>query len=244
MITALAIIFQLSLIVLAHELGHYFFARLSGVRVLTFNIGFGPALWSFTRGGTEYALRLFPLGGFVQLAGLDGDTGSAAELFGSKSWLRRFSIISGGALFNILLAWLIFTGLYMTRHPLAFGQATLMFVRFAADFLRSVLLFFAHPTLTDLSGPLGVLEVSAISVQQGWPVFWFCAAFLSLNLGVINLLPFPALDGGRLIFLFYELFFRRKPSPRLEHAAHALGLGLLLALIIFLSFQDIAKIFS
>jgi regulator of sigma E protease len=75
-------------------------------------------------------------------------------------------------------------------------------------------------------------------------VFWLFTVLLSLNLGMVNLLPFPALDGGRLIFLVYELIFRCKPSPRWERAAHSLGFLLLLALIIFLSFQDIGKIFS
>ncbi|MDR1453134.1 MAG: site-2 protease family protein [Candidatus Margulisbacteria bacterium] len=238
LLALLAALLQLSLIVFIHELGHWFFAKISGVPVISFNIGFGAKLWSVKRGGTVYALRWIPIGGYVQLAD------DAAK---NKSWLARLGVVGGGALFNILFAWLILYLLLAARQGIfltGFYKAFLMMCQFLKAILHDFALIFARGDFAALSGPVGILSFSAAAIERGWAVFWLFAALLSLNLGVINLLPFPALDGGRLLFLFYELLFRRQPSPRLERAVHSLGLGLLLALIIFLSFQDIAKIFS
>jgi regulator of sigma E protease len=67
-------------------------------------------------------------------------------------------------------------------------------------------------------------------------------ALLSLNLAILNVLPIPALDGGRLFFIVYEAVFRRKISPRAEGYAHAVGMVLLLALIALITFHDIVRI--
>ncbi|MDR2431878.1 MAG: site-2 protease family protein [Candidatus Margulisbacteria bacterium] len=240
----LIIILQLTLIVLVHELGHYLLARLAGVQVLGFNIGFGPVVWKTLRGGTQYALRLVPLGGYVQLYGLDETPRKmpAKYSYGKKKLWQRFAIISGGALFNIIFAWALFVGLYLSIRPFAFWPATAAFWRFVSEFLQGLAVFFRQPDLGALSGPIGILGISAESVRRGWQSFWFFTAFLSLNLGVINLLPFPALDGGRLIFLAVELVLRRPPPPAVERWVHGLGFILLLWLMFLLSFQDVARL--
>ena len=69
MTTLLAFAFVIGVLVFVHELGHYLAARRVGVRVLTFSIGFGPRLFGFTRGGTDYCISAVPLGGFVKMAG-------------------------------------------------------------------------------------------------------------------------------------------------------------------------------
>ncbi|RLC76547.1 MAG: hypothetical protein DRI61_13075 [Chloroflexi bacterium] len=69
-------------------------------------------------------------------------------------------------------------------------------------------------------------------------------AFISLNLGVFNLLPFPALDGARMAFALFELVTRRKVSPAVETAIHALGFILLLALMLFVTWRDIMRLFG
>jgi regulator of sigma E protease len=234
----LAALLQLSLVVFVHELGHWFFAKISDVPVISFNIGFGARLWSVKRGDTVYALRLAPVGGYVQLAD------DAAQ---NKSWLARFGVVSGGALFNILFAWLILYILLAARQGIFLTgvyKSFLLLGQLLQEILRDFVLIFARGDFAALSGPVGILSFSAAVAKQSWTVYGLFTALLSLNLGVINLLPFPALDGGRLIFLFYELLLRRKPSPRLERAVHSLGFAFLLSLIIFLSFQDVSKIFS
>lgn len=100
-----------------HELGHFFFARLFGVRVEVFSIGFGPKLLKWKRGDTEYALSAIPLGGYVKMFG--DDPFREAELseedkkvaFNHKSKWARFWIVFGGPLANFLLAFILYFGL-------------------------------------------------------------------------------------------------------------------------------------
>ena len=100
-----------------HELGHYFFARLFGVRVEVFSIGFGPKIIKFVRGGTQYAISAIPLGGYVKMFG--DDPFSEAELtpeekavaFNHKTKWARFWIVFGGPLANMILAYFLYVGL-------------------------------------------------------------------------------------------------------------------------------------
>lgn len=100
-----------------HELGHFFFARLFGVRVEVFSIGFGPKIAKFVRGGTEYAISIIPLGGYVKMFG--DDPFSEVELspeekkvaFNFKSKFARFWIVFGGPLANLILAFVLYSTL-------------------------------------------------------------------------------------------------------------------------------------
>ncbi|MDO4270108.1 MAG: RIP metalloprotease RseP [Eubacteriales bacterium] len=94
----------------------------------------------------------------------------------------------------------------------------------------------------QLSGPVGVAEVMADTAKYSMASFFNLVAFISINLGVMNLLPLPALDGGRLVFLLLE-GIRRKPVPaKYEGWVHAAGLVLLLALMVYVTGQDIFRI--
>lgn len=107
-------------LVFFHELGHYFFARLFGVRVEVFSIGFGPKLFKFLKGGTEYAISAIPLGGYVKMFGDDprNKDAIAPELrdvsFIHKGKWARFWIVMGGPLANFILAYFIFFSLLMS----------------------------------------------------------------------------------------------------------------------------------
>ncbi|MBF0364401.1 MAG: RIP metalloprotease RseP [Oligoflexia bacterium] len=114
-----------------HELGHFFFARLFGVRVETFSIGFGPKLFRYMKNGTEYVLSLIPLGGYIKMFGDDplNETPMSEEdkkyAFNHKSKWARFWIVFGGPLFNFILAYFIFVFLLLSgeKIPVAkFGQ--------------------------------------------------------------------------------------------------------------------------
>jgi regulator of sigma E protease len=109
------------LLLFAHELGHFLVARCYGVRAETFSLGFGPALVSVVREGTEYHIRAVPLGGYLRLAGeaaSEHRTG-APEEFQSKSRWIQLQVFIGGPLMNVLVAWLILTGvaLYGKEEP-------------------------------------------------------------------------------------------------------------------------------
>ncbi|MFM2091556.1 MAG: Regulator of sigma-E protease RseP, partial [Planctomycetota bacterium] len=111
-------------VIFIHELGHFLFAKWAGVRVLRFSIGFGPVILRWTRGGTEYALSLLPLGGYVQMHGeevIDGKAGSGTPepgSFNAASYSWRAWILLGGVLFNLLSSWLILLGLAFWGMPL------------------------------------------------------------------------------------------------------------------------------
>jgi regulator of sigma E protease len=109
----------LSLIVFVHELGHYIAARLTGVRVEVFSIGFGKRLIGWRRGDTDYRISVFPLGGYVRMSGIidesaglpegSGDALTGADWeFMSKNWLQKTFILAAGGVMNFVLAWVIF----------------------------------------------------------------------------------------------------------------------------------------
>jgi len=109
--------------------------------------------------------------------------------------------------------------------------------------------------LNDLSGPVGIVDVIGDVVDNqvdennniDWESLWSqvlnIAAFITINVGIFNLIPFPALDGGRLIFLIIEAIRRKKIPPEKEGMVHLIGLGLLMLLMIVITFNDITRLF-
>ena len=94
-----------------------------------------------------------------------------------------------------------------------------------------------------ISGPVGVVsEMKEVEETGGMPSLFFMMMVISMNLGIVNLLPFPALDGGRLLFLIIEAIFRKPINPKIEGAINAAGLILLMGLMIFITFSDITKL--
>lgn len=96
----------------------------------------------------------------------------------------------------------------------------------------------------DLAGPVGIYEITSRALSQGMLSFLSWTALLSVNLGVINLLPIPALDGGRLVFLGYEAVTNRKPNPKVENTLHYMMYLLLMGLFIFVTYNDILRLFN
>src|SRR6266571_6106096 len=119
---ALAFAVALGALVAFHEFGHFWVARRCGVRVLKFSIGFGPKLTGRQVGETEYVISAIPLGGYVKMLGEDlGDEVSAEDKqrsFAHAPLLRRTAIVAAGPVFNLLLAYLIFTAWLATGAPL------------------------------------------------------------------------------------------------------------------------------
>lgn len=98
--------------------------------------------------------------------------------------------------------------------------------------------------LSDLSGPVGILNLIYQMLDQGFISLVNFAGILSVNVGFINLLPLPALDGGRLAFLGYEAITRKKPSAKAENFIHMIGFILLMALFVIVTFNDVLNIFK
>jgi regulator of sigma E protease len=96
----------------------------------------------------------------------------------------------------------------------------------------------------DVAGPLGILQITSGVAKTGLLSVLQFVGILSVNLAVINVLPFPALDGGRLIFLFYELITRRRPRPGVERWVNTAGMATLLFLILLVTIGDISRLLS
>ncbi|OGM05667.1 hypothetical protein A2125_00065 [Candidatus Woesebacteria bacterium GWB1_43_5] len=94
----------------------------------------------------------------------------------------------------------------------------------------------------DIAGPIGIFNITSEIASLGiLPLINF-AGILSVNLAVINILPFPALDGGRLVFVVFEAITRRRVTPRVEAAIHGVGMAVLLSLVLVISFFDIKRL--
>ena len=94
-----------------------------------------------------------------------------------------------------------------------------------------------------ITGIVGIAKLTHSSVQEGFMVYLRLVALLSLSLAVLNILPFPALDGGRLFFVFYEVIRRRPPNRRWEMVTNTVGLSFLLLLILWVTFYDVLRLF-
>lgn len=94
----------------------------------------------------------------------------------------------------------------------------------------------------DVAGPIGIAQVTGQAVKFGWTAVLEFASMLSLNLAVLNILPIPALDGGRLLFIFIEKALGRKVRPAFEKSTHQVGMIILLALIVLVSINDILRL--
>ena len=115
------------------------------------------------------------------------------------------------------------------------GKMTVMMY----DVLRQ--LFVGKVSVSDLSGPVGIVYATNEAAKSGIIYVVYLAALLSLNLAIINMLPFPALDGGRLLFLVIRLFTGKRVSDETEGKIHFIGICLLFALMIYVTFNDVLK---
>ncbi|HBT47789.1 MAG TPA: RIP metalloprotease RseP [Peptococcaceae bacterium] len=326
-----------SLLIVAHELGHFLVAKRAGIKVEEFAIGMGPALVQFKRGETVYSLRALPLGGFNRMAGMEGDNQDDPRGFNRKPVSVRMAVIAAGSLMNFLLAVALFIFVFMVlgipvdkniigrveagrpaaaaglqpgdrvisingvpvdswtdmvreinRRPEETlileieraGQRMALSVQSERDpstgvgligirpswerqgFLRSLHLGFSQAvTITaaivisiiemitgeiapDVVGPVGIIQMVGEAASFGLANVLSFTAVLSLNLGLINLLPIPALDGSRLIFLTWEGLRGRPLDPSKENIIHLIGFALLMGLLLLITYRDILRLFG
>lgn len=104
-------------------------------------------------------------------------------------------------------------------------------------------LFTGKVGVNQLSGPVGIFTIVDSQAEQGLEAILYLVAYLSINVGIINLLPFPAFDGGRILFLFIEKIFRKPVSKKVENIIHSIGFFLIIGLLIFVTFNDILRLF-
>jgi len=363
----IAFLAVLGLLVLVHEWGHYIVAKLVGMRVDEFSIGFPPRIFQFKRGETNFVIGALPLGGYVKIHG-EGDESDASDprSFSSRPVWARIAVLLAGVTMNIVLAVVLLAAAFTQGFPslsqdlstyrwsktvpgevfaggiaenlpaevagikvgdrLVEGTATLgerqivsqfatrgevlAFGREAQDALNrgevvSVVLtverdgaeevkvitpqaegpafgiqlgsteqvklaiwnaplaairevgaivvytwdslgdFFGRLFRTgtldpNVSGPIGIYRATSEAAATGFASVVFLTVLLSVNLAVINLMPVPALDGGKIIFQLIELFAgKRVISHKIEQYVTAAGFFVLIAFMLVLTVRDI-----
>jgi len=95
--------------------------------------------------------------------------------------------------------------------------------------------------ITEIAGPAGIVGAIAEATNRGLPYILNLGIFITVNLGIFNLLPIPALDGGRIIFVLVEALRRKKIKPDVEAMVHGVGFVLLMCLVLFATWNDIVR---
>ena len=345
-VTVLVAILCFGIIIMIHEAGHFFVAKKSGIRVLEFSIGMGPALISKQKGETKYSLRLLPIGGYCAMEGEDDNSDDPRAFRKAAVW-KRMLVTVAGATMNLILGFFLIllltcmddritsttvadfrknddgksistseqwlqkddrfvkiNGLRIYTMQDVFyalqnddadtftvvvergGQlVTIEDVEFRDTETNGMIDFYVYGQdktvgrvlsytgkqfvstarliwislrdlikgkygFHDLSGVVGIIGSTTEYVQMSETLrdkamsLIDLMSFITINVGIFNLIPFPALDGGRLVFLIIEAI-RRKPIPaKVEGTIHFAGLALLMVLMVAVTFQDITKLFQ
>lgn len=121
------------------------------------------------------------------------------------------------------------------------GRLSVLTVKMLGEVITSLVSKFAVPE--GVAGPVGIARMTHHFVQQGFMALVQFTALISVSLAVINVMPFPALDGGRFLFIIYELVARRRANARWEAIIHSIGFSLLMLLILIITWHDIANLF-
>lgn len=230
----LGIFVLLSLLIVVHEAGHLLAAKLTGIPVAGFSVGFGPKIWSRHRGRTEYALRAFPLGGFVQPAVSDESEFRMFDLW------RRLVFFLCGPLANLAVAVPLFALLNAAKRGLSFQgifiDPFLQVSRACWHVLSLLPGLFQRPE--EMSGVFGIVVEGGRAARSGMGLE--LAISLSISLAVLNLLPIPVLDGGQILMSSLEKLFPRLTRFRVPLTVG--GMVVLAVLMIYANVQDVVRI--
>lgn len=240
LIGAIKIIVLLGFLILIHEGGHFLVAKACKVKVREFSIGFGPTLYSCQGKETKYTIRWIPFGGYVDMLGeTERDDGEGS--FSKASVLKRIAIVIAGAAVNIVFGLIVFFILAcIARHDIGFAfRQTGLYI---LDVLNSVkLIFTGNINMEQMVGPVGISEM--VVQTDGLFNFVYLMSLISVSLGVTNLLPIPALDGGKIIILILEGLRKKPLKEEVEIKIQLMGFSLLILFSLYVTYKDILRIF-
>lgn len=252
-INAIKIIFLLGFLVIIHEGGHFLVAKMCKVKVNEFSIGFGKAIWKKQGKETLYSIRMIPLGGFVQMEGESVDSNDE-RAFTNVSIPKRIAIVSAGATVNILfgvIAYFILISTVGLRFADPAKDTILNRIYYGGintgEFIVSIfdsikMLFTNGVSVEQMTGPVGISQI--VVQASGFANYIYILAVISVSLGVTNLLPIPALDGGKIILLIVEAIRRKKITLETEAKITLIGFSLLIALSLYVTYHDIIRVFQ
>lgn len=252
-INAIKIIFLLGFLVIIHEGGHFLVAKMCKVKVNEFSIGFGKAIWKKQGKETLYSIRMIPLGGFVQMEGESVDSNDE-RAFTNVSIPKRIAIVSAGAIVNILfgiIAYFVLISTVGLRFADPAKDTILNRIYYGGintgEFIVSIfdsikMLFTNGVSVEQMTGPVGISQI--VVQASGFANYIYILAVISVSLGVTNLLPIPALDGGKIILLIVEAIRRKKITLETEAKITLIGFSLLIALSLYVTYHDIIRVFQ
>ena len=247
----------LTVLVVIHEGGHYFVAKKCGVYVMEFAVGMGPKLFSRYGKETMFSIRAIPIGGFCLMYGEDDaqdqldDYLLPADLDESRSFAhlpkgKKIAVFAAGPLMNLITAFvLIFlVRLFVGAGPLnAFVQSFQITGEFCVLIIQSFIrLFTGQAALSDFSGPIGMVTMVGDMFAYGVYAMMMFAALISANLGMINLFPFPALDGGQIVIALIEKISGKTLSSRFVGKLNFVGFAALMIFAAVIAVNDIFKL--
>ena len=228
-------------------------AKLCKVKVNEFAIGFGRVIWQKQGKETKYSLRMIPLGGFCSMEGEEEASDSEGSFSKASVW-KRIAIVVAGAAVNIIFGIIVYFVLVSTV-GLQFadptkdtflnriyygGQRTGAFI---GSIFESIKMLFTGGVKTDQM--VGIVGISEVVVQTSKLVdYIYLLAVISVSLGVTNLLPIPALDGGKILILLIEIIRRKPMKVETESKIQLIGFSILIALSLFVTYNDILRIGS
>lgn len=237
--SAIKIIFLLGFLIFIHEGGHFTVAKLCNVKVNQFAIGFGPKILEFQGKETLYALRLIPLGGFVSMEGENGDS-TDERAFNKASITKRIAIVVAGATVNIvfgLIIYFILAAVLLENIGLALNELG----NYSNALIESIkMLFTGNVGVNDLTGPVGISGM--VSQTSNIKEYIYMLSIISTSLGITNLLPIPALDGGKIVLLIIEAIRKKPLKQETEIKIQLLGFSLLIVLALFVTYNDVLRI--
>lgn len=231
----LAVFILINFLVLVHELGHFIAAKFSGIPIERFSIGFGPILWSFKKGRTQYCISALPVAGYNLPEVEDFD-----DFYRIPS-SRRIVFALGGPFANIILAIVCLAVLNIITTGFSFYgiflQPFVQLINITAQFLSALPALFTSPG--QLSGVVGIVAVGGQFVSAGLSSILQFAVLININIALLNLLPLPPLDGGKILFCLLEKI--HCSLARLRLPVMVAGWVLLLGLICYVTVIDVCR---
>lgn len=252
LLNALSIFFVFTVVIVLHELGHFFMAKKAGVKVHTFTLGLGPELFGFNFKGTRFCFCAFPIGGSVNMEGMLGS--NRKDSFYVQPWYNRFLIAFAGPAMNFILSFVVFTCLVFANNiefakkygsTVLIGRSAISSVNICIDMTKETGKFLLHPRLKidghqALSGPVGISKSIATTREtNGMTGIWIMIGVISLSLGLMNLLPLPILDGGFMLIAVVEATLRRRLNTKVYQYMSLLTWSLLLSIMLYVTYIDI-----